>query len=796
MRMASCMWGGALCPLIPVAAVLPKSWRGEPFRRPTPLKVARGYLRFFEPDVFVQTAEGQFERAGLKTDLGRSIRSRYLNLEDLIHQEINSAPALTLGVDMFSVYAHLYRTEFQFKKRHAPRNLSFGSGDRIGEAFCETAFGMFPSDVGLDHVSRGFHDALEAQTVAPDADAWQAVVKGADYPLRHTLHGLETRFDAYRDPAIFIFDPLNGADVIDAWNFRLISRDPVLVNVHWLDASRDLILKMITANHRPLPTNPNGVMIGTTIHVARSLDAETVIQRLDLPLSDLPPHSLSVQTWYEPLWQEVEDDRIHRPRAVEASAESRELQATPSIDRRMTIPIPVVAPLFETRWRGHGPAWINVIRARTYGADRFFAETMPSAALAEIDGYPLRASETQFPSREGFVTFRRFATEPGLFELATRDQAVTSWLKGQGIKAAPSEAGRITDQVIDSLGGLWGTHRIKHPEIIQLLDNMARSRVLRNGGDSEEFPDSTALAKHWIATLKRVNQGRLSSDDQALQRLVDANVLQLGLAPRCSHCAKENWYSLDDVASTIRCERCRKSFDYPQGKPSTVPWKYRVVGPFATPHFAQGAYCVALTLAFLEGLSSMAPFTYTTSLDLVASNGARLETDLFAWWGGDGIGRRAHDPATVVGECKSLGTEGFKAKDVARLKALGEALPGAFLVAATLKKQFSSSEIRHLRRLCRWGWGRGNGDRKPSRVIALTAVELFGDGPLSYDWKNAGGTLSKLAETSGYIFDLPRLAEATQRGHLGFTDDEMFAMRYPPRPGTPPTARGMQISMA
>lgn len=70
---------------------------------------------------------------------------------------------------------------------------------------------------------------------------------------------------------------------------------------------------------------------------------------------------------------------------------------------------------------------------------------------------------------------------------------------------------------------------------------MARSRVVRTGGDSEEFPDSTAPAKTWIDTLKRVDQKRLAPDDQSLQRLIDANVLKLGLAPRCSHCTKENW---------------------------------------------------------------------------------------------------------------------------------------------------------------------------------------------------------------------------------------------------------------
>lgn len=795
MRLATCMWGGALCPLIPVMKTLPRAWRNESFRKPTPLKVTRGYLRFFEPDVFVRTAPGQFEAAGLVSTDQYGGRSRYRDFSKLVRQQTNTTPALDLGVDMFNVYKHLYRTEFQFQKRRAPRNFLFTAGDRIGEAFCETAYGMFPSGLELDYIARGFQDAVDAKPIAPDAEAWREISHGAGFPLHYTAHGLETRFDHYGDPAIFVFDPLSGPDVIDAWNFRLITRDPLLINVHWLEQSRDVVLEMIKANHRPLPTNPNGVMIGTTLHVARSLDAQTVVQRLNLPLADLAPRSFSVQPWYEPLWQEVEDDRIHRPSAVTVSGKTREAQLLPSTGANPTVPAPVVGPDFQTRWSGHGPGWINVVQARSYGANSPFADLVPSAALGGPVDYPSRSIDTQFPTREGYVTFQSYVTEVSRLQLPTREQAVVSWLAGQGLVATPSEAGRITDQVIAALGGLWGTTLVRDIEILKLLDKMARSRVVREGGDSEEFPDSTANAKTWVDTLKRVGQRRRFRDGKTLQRLVEANVLRLGLAASCQHCAKENWYSLDDVATTVRCERCRNDFPYPQGNPQANAWKYRVVGPFATPHFAQGAYCVALSLAYLEHLGTSSPFTYTTSLDLVSASGQRLETDFFAWWGDHGLTRSLRDPATIVGECKSLGTDTFKDKDIARLKALAQAVPGAYLVVATLKTQFSPGEVRRLKALCRWGWSRAKPDRRPSRVIVLTGVELFGNGSLSYDWKQAGGALAQAAEGIDDVFDLTALAEATQRGHLGFTLDEMTALRYPPRRGIPPTARNMLVSV-
>jgi hypothetical protein len=53
MQVCTCLWGGIYNPIIPVCATLPDAWRHPHFREITGPELARGYIRFFEPDVFV-----------------------------------------------------------------------------------------------------------------------------------------------------------------------------------------------------------------------------------------------------------------------------------------------------------------------------------------------------------------------------------------------------------------------------------------------------------------------------------------------------------------------------------------------------------------------------------------------------------------------------------------------------------------------------------------------------------------------------------------------------------------------
>ncbi len=51
MQVCTCLWGGLYNPIIPVCNELPEQWRD---RERSPQRLTENYLRFFEPDVFVE----------------------------------------------------------------------------------------------------------------------------------------------------------------------------------------------------------------------------------------------------------------------------------------------------------------------------------------------------------------------------------------------------------------------------------------------------------------------------------------------------------------------------------------------------------------------------------------------------------------------------------------------------------------------------------------------------------------------------------------------------------------------
>src|SRR4051812_25698288 len=64
MRASVCLWGGVHNPIIPVFKREPIEWRPEIYRRFKGAEVAKGYARFFEPDVYVEAESGLLEEAG------------------------------------------------------------------------------------------------------------------------------------------------------------------------------------------------------------------------------------------------------------------------------------------------------------------------------------------------------------------------------------------------------------------------------------------------------------------------------------------------------------------------------------------------------------------------------------------------------------------------------------------------------------------------------------------------------------------------------------------------------------
>jgi hypothetical protein len=188
-----------------------------------------------------------------------------------------------------------------------------------------------------------------------------------------------------------------------------------------------------------------------------------------------------------------------------------------------------------------------------------------------------------------------------------------------------------------------------------LLDKMAKTIQREPDGAAAQYPDRTASVAEWKEVLGRRSKAVFSR--AKLSDFTKTNVMRVGLSLSCPNCAKENWYSLTDVDYEIRCERCLNTFLFPQTglRHNEGDWRYRVLGPFSVPDYADGAYSTVLTLRLFNNTinATRTPTTFATGLDVIHGT-SKFEID-FAGWYSEGT-KFWIDPSPVVvfGEAKSL----------------------------------------------------------------------------------------------------------------------------------------------
>jgi hypothetical protein len=780
MRISSCIWGGIYNPIIPVCKVLPEIWtRALPDLAPNSVQLAKGYIEFFEPDVYVQASPDLSVGLGISDAQIELGMQRISNLIDLL----NGDPASDnprVGLSMLGVYQELYDREFRFVPRHPPKVSTFKEGGTEDNAFVDCAFGSFPKEGQFAPLGRAYHQAFEPEEMEPTAISWLKMFEHRyRFPLSFTRHGIERAPSGYApmEPTLFVIDPSSPCDLLDFWNMRLFRRDVLPINLNWFAETAPFIRDFITRNHRPLPGNPNNVMMHTTVEFGRSIGEERAKTAADRSLSGLPLGSWSFKLWYDRIWAiHHDEDHVVRPQRAQLTAGTLDRKLTVSNEGgEPSITFETAAPDFASNY-GRG-SWANVLRFSSFSQNVKWALDFPEDFNPE-QARRFRLGGSVIPSREGIVLPQRFKGHGEYLRLLTGRDAMIAWLQQHGVKAVISSAGRVTEQVIESLDGLGGVQLIAHAETLKLLDKMAKSVRKYDDGKIEEYPDRTVAVQEWTGLIARRTQDPWSHNI-TLDRFVNANVLKLGLAIVCTHCRFENWFGIGGFGDSLLCDRCRKTYPFPQGSISfqNTPWRFRVVGPFTVPDYADGAYATALTLRlFSNTLSSGRPsVTYATGLEFSIPTGKPFEVDFSFWYRRENW-RNGGETVAVFGEAKSFAEKCFTAKDVERMKRVALAFPGSFLVFATLKEALSDEEKALIIDFASWGREslESGGPRAP--VIVLTGIELFANWHVDHAWKQHEGMGKNFADAGHLHLDnLWTLADLTQQIYLGMQSrsDEM-----------------------
>ena len=765
MRVNACLWGGLYNPIIPVYTKTPKEWHDD-HRFPMKGKdVAQGYIKFFDPDVYVEAEEGLLKKIGLEAFQTDRLKKKAALLDDFFEQEHRGIYEPEFGQSVFDILEDVYVSERRFKLRDDFPAIYSSNED----LFSEACIGCYPKDEHVTYLKRHYKDVYHPEELKPNPELWLKIYGNrCETPLSVTSKHFEVFRTWQDDPIIYVFNPSNSKDIIDLWNLRIQTAPIFPVPIKWLPDLAESIRNFIRSNHRPLKGNNNGVMHRVTIEKSRSISEEQAKEMILPHFGSLQSGSYTIKYWRTRVWDvSYRNHFVHQPERAKVTAEESD-QSIELKDESLLGVFDTLAPPFAQRYSGSRSRWANVVKVSSPYEGSTVALSLPFNTLDR--SWPHSGIKELACGREGWVFLQDHKSVNEYVSFIKHEDAFASWFKSFSLDARCSEAGRIARQMIDSLGGFWGLYLVDDMESIQFINKHALSTRKRTNDDSgevieEDFSGRSASINDWQSMIQR-RKAAGSHHSVNLSHYIERNVIKVGIESECDHCGAKNWHGLDEVSYDLRCLRCLKDYKFPQGnlKQHNKNWRYRVIGPFAVPDYAQGAYASLLTIRFFTKMMGHdAPSSYSTALELEGENQI-TEID-FAIWVPEERGFDVNgEPRLIIGEAKSFGEDVIKNDDLEKLKKSASSIPDSIIVISVLKESFSENEKQRLNEFVLWARD-PVGYRPRHWVILLTGTELFNEF-LERTWKDLGEPFSAHANYHSTKY-LEPLSDATQSIYLG-----------------------------
>jgi hypothetical protein len=762
-RLSACVWGGRYNVMIPYFESGGDRWI-RPYHREGGLDVARGYINFFEPDTLVESTPGMAERLGWSNQGGLFDLPRVVSLHQFFGRNDRGHMEFAAGINIVEVMQQLYDEEYKYERRHK-RPFALVDSD-AGNAFFDVVGGRYPDDEAMGDIREGYVEVFSPEKLPATADSASKIVAGGYAgPFWITRHGLEESIGrGIYAVTFYVFDPSDPGDIIDYWNYRLIERHVIPINVDWFADHSDFIRNNILNVHRPIPGNPFGTKFFTSIHFSSSISDDRARDLIERHMADLPDRSFF---WNRDptIWRRI--GRGHEKRETKILATSKATSFDEEVGEGKHVRLPAPFPPFfdERRHITDNARWVNLIMPEPSIAGSDSSMVYPSN-LWQPDYPRLALGESLRIGREGWALSQRHSIGYSLIQPQEGREAIIGWLKTKGIEARPSEEGQIAAQVIAAAGGLLACGMFADKETIDLLNEMAESHaeVTRAGkrvkiATPERSKHINTVRQHFGERTKR-SFGYWSMLDYFINR----SVFRAGLRVRCPVCAYYNWFDLDAISYIPKCNRCLNNFEFSQSPTDlgNVDWFYRVIGPFAAPDHARGGYAVALSLRCI-GEPRDAEMTWTTGLNLHPLN---CELDFMAWHRPHGLMRDERDePLLVIGEAKSFGRDSINEDVAVGLRNVADIFPGAIMIVSSLREigDYTPKELQLLRDLALWGRRDVYEGQLRNPLVVLTATELFAEHGIFNAWKQIGQTMHPSIDPA----DLHTLAELTQLRYLG-----------------------------
>jgi hypothetical protein len=785
------LWGGMFNPIIPTFERIPRVWEERPSKNLKSKEILAGYLDAYDPDYVVPL--GKY--SGHTFDIGN--RRIISSSEILTGVEEDGTPKY--GIGLFDILQYFIDKELKFLRRQ-PLDICLSDFAKPYHLFMASILGSLSQNI--DRIFKdNFERKLGAKRLSCSISNYCEFLTPSKLSLRRISSLYLNRIQARgwgRDQCIFFLDAANSLDIIDYWNLRAVGWTviPVPKQASESDKTKQLALSFIEENFFPDRFNPQ-IYHNTTLLKSRSIskkEIENFARSLRISPPDKSGESKIVfQHWYPRIWDEWARDKGG---AVCCEIESRTARHDLS-DYQKRITFRTLDPKFIGRFGGHGePRFANEVELSCYGSKEVFAEVIPESdekLVKAIGGIGFR--EWRF-TKKGMVYLSRHLGWSVNLSLPKAEDVFLEWLKLQEWKAELSGPGRIAEQMLKQVGGIWGISTLANEGIIRLLekvnssakdypDLLVKFRKLQKLLTKRDVEKAAKEVKTCISDIKKIemrwgiteksmqhkalwgeiskiaNQEKFIKDpNRILQRLIDARIFRLGVEMQCPICRQRSWYSIKDADYELQCSKCLERFTIPSHSPKEIEWSYRTSGPFSLPNQAYGVYSVLLTLRFFAQLLDGATtpiMSFTAKKD-----GKKIEADLGLLFQESRFGYVKTE--LIFAECKTYNH--FEKRDADRMNLLADEFPGAVLVFATLRKSLTEKEKRLLRPVANRGRRYWKAERPFNPVLLLTGVELFADWRPPQCWKDARGKQAAFAKNYRAWGDLLQLCDATQQLYL------------------------------
>jgi hypothetical protein len=730
------LWGGALCPIIPVYRRTPR-WlnRHMLLAQRARVDVTNGWIEAFEPDYLVEATPGLAADTGYDSEF----------VVPLSHVREPEAATAGYGVSAGDAYATAYEQVYRFAQRHPDDALLCEPARRQDALWTAAVVGTLGDSGPFRPLRDMYRQAFDPDIVSLDGDAFVRfflTLRPPITPLGATMWAIDA------DPRIdwrslyLVFDPRSVLDIAHMWSLRAYGLRFYPVPLPHLAVFATAVRAAVA----------DGFMAGVHLQHPMVISPAPSVQHRQLeelqaaladPYSDnemLDPVTGNIIEIWDPA--ALRERRLTR---VRASTGQSSVEVT-SRYRNVTFESP--EPALRRISSGYDRRrWAVVVRLRDERLHGDLAEVFPPD-LRNVGELLQRTDQRQLVSgtSEGLVVRRDAYGTRQWWVAPTGTEMFIHWLNTLGITARLSAAGRTATEFIGALGGPLVAIQVGDPELVKLI-----------GGAAEDSTASGIIPfANLRATLSRIHENHTPTMEQHA-RFLTRVVLQAHMSAKCPTCEHKNWYAPGDLANELRCRRCLRAFPFPAARlPRQQDWGYRPIGPFAVGGYAHGAYTVSLALRFflLRGMINEA-HSWSVSLEASMPGGA-FEVD-FGVWLRPGF-TDEEQPSLVFGEAKTFNS--FEATDFARAEALLRRFPQAHMVFATLRRSLTRTEQRALIALAR----RGSRNANRGRVIVLTATELCDRAGFSvpFSWQHLPGQHADVAERYARSqFELDVLSDAT-----------------------------------